>query len=153
MLLRYGGFAGFELSSLDVYDTASDAWSTVDLSTASEKPEARSVHAMVPYTSASDPTVIGLVLFGERDPAPVELGHNGAGKFHDDVWAVRYTGDALNEGFSFERLNQKGDEKPEPRGWFGSGVWKDGTRMKVVVQGGLNGKNERLGDLWIGEIV
>lgn len=148
VLIRYGGFAGHELSSLDIYNTESNTWTTVDLSTTAEKPEARSVHALVPYTSTVDPTIVAVMLFGERDPAPVELGHNGAGKFHDDSWAVRYE----NGGFKFDRLEQKGDS-PEPRGWFGSGAWKDGEKTKVVVQGGLNGKNERLGDLWIGEIV
>lgn len=149
VILRYGGFAGRELASFDVYTVESDSWSSVDLSTtSSEQPEARSVHALVPYASPTDPSIVAVMMFGERDPAPVELGHNGAGKFHDDVWAVRYQ----DEGFKFERLEQNGD-LPEARGWFGSGVWADGKTTKVVVQGGLNGKNERLGDLWIGEVV
>ncbi|KAI5449743.1 hypothetical protein NCC49_004108 [Naganishia albida] len=149
VILRYGGFAGRELASFDVYTVESDSWSSVDLSTTSSgQPEARSVHALVPYASPTDPSIVAVMMFGERDPAPVELGHNGAGKFHDDVWAVRYE----NEGFKFERLEQNGD-LPEARGWFGSDVWVDGKTIKVVVQGGLNGKNERLGDLWIGEVV
>lgn len=40
-------------------------------------------------------------------------------------------------------------ETPEPRGWFASAAWGD----KVVLQGGLNQNNERLGDAWVLEVV
>jgi hypothetical protein len=89
------------------------------------------------------------MFFGERDPAPVELGHNGAGKFHDDVWGLRY---GPSGSFSFEKVVAKGDT-PEARGWFDAGTWREGSRERAVVYGGLNGKNERLGDLWVAEVV
>lgn len=151
VLVRYGGFAGYEIgSTLDVYNTAAKEWTTLELGDSA--PEARSVHALVPFTSAADPSLVALMFFGERDPAPVELGHDGAGKFHDDVWALRYVPEKGSlSGFSFEEIKAEG-EAPEPRGWFAAGVWRDGSRDRAVVYGGLNGKNERLGDLWIADI-
>ncbi|GHJ85953.1 hypothetical protein NliqN6_2355 [Naganishia liquefaciens] len=156
VLVRFGGFAGYELGdTLDIYDPTTAQWT----STSVPGPEARSVHALVPYTSSTDPHLVALMLFGERDPAPVELGHNGAGKFHEDVWALRYLppaegageGEDVARGFSFVRIPAEGNT-PEPRGWFGAGVWREGERERAVVLGGLNGKNERLGDLWIAEV-
>jgi hypothetical protein len=148
VLVRYGGFAGFEIGgTLDIYDTVTQKWKSVDLG--ADAPEARSVHALVPYTTSSDPSLVALLFFGERDPAPVELGHNGAGKFHDDVWGLRYS---PSGEFSFEKVVVEGDT-PEARGWFGAGMWHEGSRDRAVVYGGLNGKNERLGDLWIAEVV
>lgn len=41
-------------------------------------------------------------------------------------------------------------ETPEARGWFASSFWQGN---KVVLQGGLNSKNERLGDGWVLEVV
>lgn len=158
VLLRYGGFAGYELSSLDTYHPPSDTWSTISFpaTTTAQAPGARSVHALVPYTTPLDTQCIALMFFGERDPAPVELGHDGAGKFHDDVWAVRYTPSENTSGntseYTFERLTVRGDQ-PEARGWFGAGVLRGEGGDRVVVQGGLNGRNERLGDLWVGEVV
>ncbi|KAJ9107311.1 hypothetical protein QFC21_000761 [Naganishia friedmannii] len=175
VLVRYGGFAGHELgSSLDVYDPSSRSWSTLSLPPTSDStPEPRSVHALIPFPSSSTTResgdIVALMLFGERDPAPVELGHNGAGKFHSDVWALRYTPSPADkdsnaqadiaDGFSFQRVHMgheahpDGEERPEPRGWFGADLWTDGDGAgRVVVFGGLNGKNERLGDLWLGKL-
>jgi hypothetical protein len=39
---------------------------------------------------------------------------------------------------------------PEARGWFASSFWEGN---KVVLQGGLNERNERLGDGWTLEVV
>lgn len=126
---------------------------------------------MIPFSSPSiageSGEIVALMLFGERDPAPVELGHNGAGKFHSDVWALRYTPPAKDSdagvdiaaGFSFERVqdgneaHSGGEERPQPRGWFGADVWEDADGAgRVVVFGGLNGENARLGDLWLGQL-
>lgn len=149
VLVRFGGFAGYELGArLDIYDPSTEEWTCTEI----QGPEARSVHALMPYACANDASIVALMFFGERDPAPVELGHNGAGKFHEDVWALRYepTGE-LERGFAFERVQVEG-EAPEPRGWFGAGVWREEGRERAVVYGGLNGKNERLGDLWIAQV-
>jgi hypothetical protein len=127
--------------------------------------------------------VVALMLFGERGPAPAHLGHSGAGQFHRDVWAVVCRPDLVEGtnrwGLGFERLSQYGQgeggagataaaaasaveeegqwEKevdkegiPEARGWFAVAGWEAG---KVVIHGGLNDQNQRLGDCWIGQVV
>lgn len=40
---------------------------------------------------------------------------------------------------------------PQGRGWFASDLYEDDNDMawKIVFSGGLNEKNERLGDAWI----
>ena len=83
-LLRSGGFSGYEIGgNLDVYDTHLDEWSSYDLSKNGELPRARSRHALIPVNSTEEglESVFALMLFGELNPAPVELGHAGAGKF------------------------------------------------------------------------
>jgi len=118
--------------------------------------------------------IVALMLFGERGPAPAHLGHSGAGQFHRDVWAVvcrpGLVGGSNRWGLGFERLSQYGQgeggaegteegawEKevdkegiPEARGWFAVAGWEGG---KVVVHGGLNDQNQRLGDCWVGQVV
>jgi hypothetical protein len=158
-LLRFGGFSGYEIGgNLDVYDTQLNKWSSYDLSKNGEVPKARSVHALIAVnlTGKGLESVIALLLFGELDPAPVELGHDGAGKFSNEVWAlVSPNGSDLDNAEGFESLHwvrAKGDsegEWPEARGWFGASAWAD---EKVVIVGGLNGRNERLGDSWILEV-
>jgi hypothetical protein len=155
-LLRFGGFSGYEIGgNLDVYDTQLEKWSSYDLSKNGEVPKARSVHALIPVnlTGKGLERVIALLLFGELDPAPVELGHDGAGKFSNDVWALVCPNGSDPERFeNFHWLRVSGDgegEWPEARGWFGASAWADG---KVIVVGGLNGRNERLGDSWILEV-
>jgi hypothetical protein len=153
-LLRFGGFSGYEIGGdLDVYDTQLDKWFSYDLSKNGEVPKARSVHALitVDLTGNDLERVVALLLFGELDPAPVELGHDGAGKFSDEVWALirpecpEYLLEF--EKFSWSKVeNRREGEWPEARGWFGASAW---TQGKVVVIGGLNGRNERLGDSWI----
>ena len=158
-LLRFGGFTGYEIGgNLDVYDTHLNQWAEYDLSKNGEVPAARSVHALIPVNSTGKDLerVIALLLFGELDPAPVELGHDGAGKFSNEVWALvrpEYSDPKIPEQFEkFSWVKVKGDgegEWPEARGWFGADAWGCG---KVVVVGGMNGRNERLDDSWILEI-
>jgi hypothetical protein len=138
-----------------VYDTQLDTWSSYDLSKNGETPKARSVHALIPVNvsggNLDSHQVVALLLFGELDPAPVELGHDGAGKFSDEVWAlISPKGSEEFEKFSWMKAQREGEgEWPEARGWFGASAWGSG---KVVVVGGLNGRNERLGDSWILEV-
>ena len=140
---------------MDVYDTQIDKWSSFDLSKNGDVPKARSVHALIPVSPTRNDLgqVVALLLFGELDPAPVELGHDGAGKFSNEVWALvcpKGSDPEDLEGFEkFKWVKVEGDgegEWPEARGWFGASAWVDG---KVVVVGGLNARNERLGDSWI----
>lgn len=130
-LVRFGGFNGEEIGEgLDTFDTTTQEWKTTSDGT---QPPARSVHALHFINGHL------VMLHGERDPAPVALGHDGAGKFHSDVWVH---GDKGWEEATSET------EGPQSRGWFASAVWND----KIVVSGGLNGQNERLNDLFLLEI-
>ncbi|KDR71239.1 hypothetical protein GALMADRAFT_127176 [Galerina marginata CBS 339.88] len=142
-LVRFGGFAGHELGGpLDVYDIAKDEWASVTPS-GTEAPPARSVHALlgVPKKKGSD--LVAVMFGGERDPAPAELGHDGAGFFRSDVWGLKY---GANGEWSWERAVVKDEDVPQERGWFAADVTENG---EIVVQGGLNEKNERIGDAWV----
>lgn len=87
LLARSGGFAGHELGGLDVYDVHAREWTNVEVDPASgeEKPPKRSVHAFVGLGEELDlrdgrgGRVVAVLTMGERDPAPQELGHDGAG--------------------------------------------------------------------------
>ncbi|KAM0791418.1 hypothetical protein ACM66B_005878 [Microbotryomycetes sp. NB124-2] len=167
LLARFGGFAGKELDGLDLYDVAEDKWASVETSSRQSDgslPGKRSVHSFI---AIDDETilvpkddkhpagrVIALMTAGERDPAPAELGHDGSGFFHDDVWALTAPTDerlSFSTKFSWLKLEPiEGAETPEPRGWFAS------TRVgrdKVFIHGGLNADNKRLDDAWVLQVV
>lgn len=80
-------------------------------------------------------------LYGEGKPSPTG-GHDAAGNFWDDVW--RYDVGAK----TWSEVKVAG-EKPSPRGWFAS----DASGDRVVVWGGLNAQNERMGDGWVLQFV
>ncbi|KAJ6628484.1 hypothetical protein B0H10DRAFT_1990117 [Mycena sp. CBHHK59/15] len=169
LLVRYGGFAGHELGgALDVFDAARGAWTSIAIPGRegdAGHPLARSVHALVPVrppralSSPSAGHIVALLLFGERGPAPAHLGHLGAGQFHRDAWALLAAPSVVAEGnehgFVFSELAQEGAAGsgiPEARGWFAAD-WEEGAQGgRVVVQGGLNDQNDRLGDVWLGRI-
>jgi hypothetical protein len=162
LFLRYGGFAGYEIGSfLDIYDVDKKNWSSLALPNREGEaghPLARSVHALVPVsppvTRNESDIIVALMLFDERGPAPAHLGHNRAGQFHDDVWAIVQDGKEVTEenrwGLRFELVEQTGSNgSPTARGWFACASKEAG---QVVVQGGLNDANERLDDCWIGQL-
>ncbi|KAK3945972.1 nitrile-specifier protein 2 [Diplogelasinospora grovesii] len=113
-----------------------------------------------------------LVLFlGERDPS--EAGHAAAGKFWDDVWAFQVpaqsntaasltdtvlsaVGRKSGEGkWTKVEMGPRDDEDdasaegPGRRGWIASAPMGELEENGIVVWGGLNGDNQRLGDGWI----
>ena len=49
-------------------------------------------------------------------------------------------------------IGDGGGERPVARGWFGADVVRGGEKEGVVLQGGLDGSNARLGDVWLLEI-
>lgn len=71
-------------------------------------------------------------------------------QFHDDAWALLATS-LTPSSYSWLKLEPSSSSTglPEARGWLPSASWSD----KVVLQGGLNAKNERLGDGWVLEVV
>ncbi|KAJ4423648.1 hypothetical protein N0V82_001671 [Gnomoniopsis sp. IMI 355080] len=107
-----------------------------------------------------------LLLLGERDPS--NDGHNAAGKFWDDVWAYElprpsaaasWLGGAhaaAGEGKWFKVETEAYDDEdigaakgPGPRGWFATAHMGELEERGVVLWGGLDGQNSRLGDGWI----
>lgn len=144
-LFRMNGFDGSteQGGSIDVYDVASDSWSTETFEADGHNgPEARSVCALLPVRVAQKDKL--LTLFGERDPS--SLGHAGAGKMLDDVWIYD-----IQENWWTKLEPTAGSEgSPDPRGWFDADVVKARAgNDSVVVHGGLGENNERLTDVWI----
>lgn len=141
-----------------------------------EGPDKRSVASLQGVETAVEwegKKVIALLALGEREGAPAELGHDSAGfvscsamrrfpsrllltifrrvsQFHDDAWALLAT-KSTPTNYSWLKLQPSSSSAvlPEARGWLPSASWEG----KVVLQGGLNAKNERLGDGWVLEVV
>ncbi|KUI61052.1 Leucine-zipper-like transcriptional regulator 1 [Cytospora mali] len=117
-----------------------------------------------------------VLLLGERDPS--EAGHEAAGKFWDDIWAYELprptmassalgavfgrarsgsrTLDRPAEGKWFRVETEAYDdddeaaaEGPGPRGWFAAGHMGELEERGVLIWGGVDGTNKRLGDGWI----
>ncbi|KAJ6550090.1 hypothetical protein B0H19DRAFT_1160348 [Mycena capillaripes] len=160
VLARYGGFAGYELAGpLHFYLPSEDRW--VEVAVSGEAPPARSVHGFVGLAEPLKCTggegdgseVVALCFYGESESAPPELGHDGAGKFHSDTWALlrSYTDShTSNTSYSWKCLETHG--AMSPRGWFACAPWTRHGKTSAVVHGGLNDRNERLGDMWVLEV-
>ncbi|GAA5862668.1 hypothetical protein JCM8547_003507 [Rhodosporidiobolus lusitaniae] len=156
LLARFGGFAGHELGGLDVFNVKEQAWKAVAASVegGGEGPGKRSVHVFAGLEGTlewEDKRVVAVMALGEKEGAPKELGHDGAGFFHADAWALLATKEA-SPTFSWLSLepSSQTEKLPEARGWLASSFWEGN---KVVLQGGLNAKNERLSDAWTLEVV
>ncbi|KAF9729133.1 hypothetical protein PMIN06_000039 [Paraphaeosphaeria minitans] len=143
-LYRMHGFDGTaeQGGSVDVYDVASDSWSTETFEADGHHgPEARSVCALLPVRIGQKEKL--LTLFGERDPS--SLGHAGAGKMLGDAWVYD-----IVESWWTKLKPDGGDGVPDPRGWFDADVLKaEEGNDSVVVHGGLGENNERLKDVWV----
>jgi len=129
------------------YDITEDEWELWEYPTDSMNgPGARSVAALVHVRVTGTKYVI--TLFGERRPS--DRGHEGAGQFWDDVWAFNV------ESHKSSKVEVKGDggELPVSRGWFDADSWMDQEKgkWKILMQGGLNDENKRLGDVWVLEL-
>lgn len=137
-IYRMNGFDGKHEQgfALDIYDLSSDSWSTRTWNVESG-PSARSVSTLL--TVRVDDKDMLVTMFGECDPS--NLGHMGAGRFLDDVWAYDIAHD------TWSKVAAGGNESsPRPRGWFAADVSSD--RRSVVIQGGLAEDNTRIGDAW-----
>ncbi|KAK3325829.1 hypothetical protein B0H66DRAFT_140209 [Apodospora peruviana] len=133
-------------------------------------PGARSVAAMGAVTVGGGREYLVLIM-GERDPS--NDGHNAAGKFWDDVWTfqvsaqggtaasltdnlLKTVGRKTGEGkWTKVEMGPHDDEDdasvegPGPRGWIASGTMGELEGNGIVIWGGLNAENHRLGDGWI----
>ncbi|KAF4124323.1 Kelch motif [Geosmithia morbida] len=130
-------------------------------------PSARSVSSLHALTTGGGREYL-VVAMGEG--APSSDGHEGAGKFHGDVWAFQVPQlgmsaasltDAMWQamgrktgGGKWQRVvtmpyDEDTFEEPQPRGWLASAVIEDLGESAIFIWGGLNEQNERLGDGWI----
>lgn len=137
-LYRMNGFDGKteQGGSIDVYTPETDTWESHSYKPDGESgPIARSVCALVPVVVGNKSYVV--TLFGESDPS--NLGHQGAGKMLDDVWAFDISGK------TWHKVDAQSNAVPDARGWFDADVV--GQDM-IIVQGGLGEANNRLGDVW-----
>lgn len=142
-LYRMNGFDGKteQGGCVDIYCPATNSWTShAFLPDGKAGPTPRSVGVLVPVVR--DGRDMLLTMFGERDPS--SLGHQGAGKMLDDVWAFDI------ESKTWAEVNAQGGEYPEARGWFDADVVGANT---VVVHGGLGESNNRLRDIWTLELV
>lgn len=145
-LYRMNGFDGEteQGGNVDVYDVQVGTWSSVAFKPDGKTgPEPRSVACLLAISISGSPALV--TMFGERDPS--SLGHEGAGKMLADVWVF----DISSETWTQVRAEPGEEgEQPAARGWFSADVVRAGTGTKdaIVVQGGLNETNQRLGDLW-----
>ncbi|KAF2277760.1 galactose oxidase [Westerdykella ornata] len=143
-LYRMNGFDGTreQGGSLDIYDLDECIWTSEKFEADGKSgPEPRSVCALLSITVQGKDKLV--TLFGERDPS--SLGHAGAGKMLGDVWLYDI------EEKRWEQLDTSGSEAtPAPRGWFAADVVRTQKGEEgIVVHGGLNENNERLGDVWL----
>lgn len=143
-------------------------WESVSFAADGKSPGNRSVAGLQPITTGQGREYLLLIL-GERDPS--SKGHEGAGKFWGDVWsyqlgsekktaasikdAARHLIGAHNSEGTWAEVEileaTKDDSErghPGERGWFASAQGQDLDAEGVIIFGGINGKNERLGDGW-----
>ncbi|EMD42184.1 hypothetical protein CERSUDRAFT_90787 [Gelatoporia subvermispora B] len=157
VLVRYGGFSGYELPSepgtIDVYSISNDRWHTTQPAPDPMHgfPGARSVHGFVPFRSrkAFATDAVALLFHGEKDAS--NLGHAGAGTFWNDVWLLSKNPEAgITGGWAWNKIeNPSSGPVPEGRGWLPGAVWDDAAGdSHVVMHGGLLTSNERSDELW-----
>lgn len=141
-LYRMNGFDGKteQGGSIDVYEFKTNTWKSIQYPADGQVgPIARSVGCLLELEINGNPLLV--TMFGESDPS--NLGHQGAGKMLDDVWAWD-----IQKSF-WTKLEIQGPLYPPPRGWFDADVLYDAASQSIIVQGGLAESNERLGDLWL----
>lgn len=129
------GFSGEELDDVHCFNHTTEEWTLVEAT--GDKPSPRSVFSA---------TIIGkhVILYGgEIDPS--DLGHLGAGKFSDQVFALD------TETYVWKKLEvvaESVDENPGPRGWCAFSAGKLDGKDGLLVYGGNSPTNDRLGDIF-----
>ncbi|KAH8169406.1 galactose oxidase, central domain-containing protein [Sarocladium implicatum] len=131
-------------------------------------PAPRSVASLEAITLGGGREYLVLAM-GERGPS--NDGHAAAGTFHSDVWMfqvpplgmsaasmtdafLQLTGRKTGEGqwtrvTTMPHDDDVSDEEPVPRGWLASAPMTDLEDNAIILWGGLDDQNERLGDGWI----
>lgn len=138
LLYRMNGFDGKteQGGCLDIFTLSTNSWQTKHYKADGiSGPAPRSVSALLPVEIHGKTILV--TLLGEGDPS--SLGHAGAGKMFDDIWAYDIEDD------KWQKVETSGSS-PRARGWFDADVTDD---QSIFVAGGLGEDNERLDDAWI----
>ena len=152
---RFGGFNGktevggaidcLSISTSPSSDFLSSSWETICFADAQATGSEASLKHL---TDGPEPrSVCGLVsvgqkivtLFGEGNPSPTG-GHDAAGHFWGDAW----TFDPATKKWNLLEIDDKAG-KPGERGWFAASATNNG----LILWGGIDGNNDRLGDGWL----
>lgn len=144
----------------------SGQWHSIAFAPNGHCPGPRSVAGLHRVTTGQGRSYL-LLLMGERSPS--NSGHGSAGQFWDDIWSFqlkpdgmtsasvkdgsksllgRKTGEETWAEVKIVRANSQEQDLPQACGWFASATM-DIDQAKVVIWGGLNGLNERVGSGWI----
>lgn len=141
-LYRMNGFDGKseQGGNIDIYDVEAGTWTSFAFTPdGNSGPEPRSVSCLMAINVNHRPSLV--TMFGERDPS--SLGHEGAGKMLSDLWVFDIRSRRWNE------VHARAGGKPAARGWFDADIMPSSTKEAIVVHGGLNASNERMGDVWL----
>ncbi|KAK4241314.1 hypothetical protein C8A03DRAFT_12427 [Achaetomium macrosporum] len=169
---RGGGWKSLLFGKEDVgYKEADPAAKPLDPEHAAEEqwPGNRSVAALEAVTVGGGREYL-VLMFGEREASGV--GHAAAGRFWDDVWAFQVPAQGMSlasvTDTAFSVVGKSGEGRwtkvemgphddeddasadgPGARGWVASAPMGELEENGIVVWGGLNEANKRLGDGWI----
>lgn len=144
-------------------------WETITFPADGSAPGDRSVAGLQPINTGQGRSYL-LLFLGERDPS--SSGHDAAGKFWSDVWSFQLhpegmtaasfkdatkevigkgTGEGTWAQVEIAEATMSGGKQAHPgsRGWFASAPGQDMDVESVVLWGGIDAKNERIGDGWI----
>lgn len=141
-LYRMNGFDGTteQGGTIDVYNIEKKTWSSLPFhSDGKFGPGPRSVSCLLAIDLNDRPSLV--TMFGEQDPS--SLGHAGAGKMLNDIWVYDLWSNHWTKAVTGH------DEEPAARGWFDADVIKNLAKTFIVVHGGLDDSNKRLGDVWL----
>lgn len=127
------GFSGEQQGDIAVFDMKTRAWQLrAHDCQEGDVPSPRSV-----FAASELPGTNQVILFGgEREAS--DLGHAGAGEFISDLHLLDLG------SMNWQKLEAEVGG-PSPRGWGGMAA-RDAQHL--ILFGGLNAANERLGDVW-----
>lgn len=127
------GFSGKQQGDIAVFDLSTNKWQLLPhQEQRGDVPSSRSVFAAAALQARNE-----AVLFGGEVEAS-DLGHAGAGKFTSDLHVLDL------DSLIWKKVKTDGAQ-PTARGWSGMAV-KDVNRL--ILFGGLDTNNTRLGDTW-----
>eukprot|EP00929_Paragymnodinium_shiwhaense_P047145 TRINITY_DN23915_c0_g1_i3.p1 TRINITY_DN23915_c0_g1~~TRINITY_DN23915_c0_g1_i3.p1 ORF type:complete len:282 (+),score=27.39 TRINITY_DN23915_c0_g1_i3:245-1090(+) len=134
LVLTYG-FCGEQVADVHMFDLRSGSWNDLSAEQTGDLPGPRSV-----FATALIPGGRMILVGGEQEESA--LGHAGAGKFAGDCYLLELP------SLKWVRL-LTGSEKPGPlaRGWSQCAYMS--KLDSVVLFGGLDHENARLGDAWM----